>query len=237
MTPPRRNLLGIVVPLVALLGVARAEPAYSSVPGASKDGEILITAALVDQDMKVRPVPLHGIFIRSSAGDTISVRTGLDGKVAVSAPAGTYTVASSAPTVFQGHSYTWVLSVAVTPGRTVELALTNDNAAISPSSPSPGQTRVGDRLDTAADLYNRFNTSVFRIQAGLAHGTGFLADTLGGVIITNAHVVENSEASEISAVLDSHTRTRAQLLSRDPDADIAILRVSPDDLTPETGQI
>jgi hypothetical protein len=69
--------------------------------------------------------------------------------------------------------------------------------------------------------------SVFRIQAGLAHGTGFLADTLGGVVITNAHVVEAAEGDEISALVDSATRVRAQVLARDPEADIAVLRIHP----------
>ena len=89
---------------------------------------------------------------------------------------------------------------------------------------------MGDRLDAAADLFNKFSTSVFRIEAGLAHGTGFLADTLGGVIITNAHVVEGAESNDLSAILDSHSRVRLQLLARDPEADIAVLRMNPDHL-------
>jgi S1-C subfamily serine protease len=72
--------------------------------------------------------------------------------------------------------------------------------------------------------FERLSRSVFRIQAGLAHGTGFLADTLGGVVITNAHVVEAAEGDEISAVVDSATRVRAQVLARDPEADVAVLR-------------
>jgi len=83
-------------------------------------------------------------------------------------------------------------------------------------------------VDPAAALFERLKGSVFRIEAGLAHGSGFLADTLGGVVITNSHVVEAAEGDEISAVLDSATRVRAQVLSRDPDADIAVLRLPAD---------
>src|SRR5205809_2029943 len=69
------------------------------------------------------------------------------------------------------------------------------------------------------------SSSLCRIQSSLAHRSGFLADALGSIVITNAHVVEAPEGDEISAEVDSATRVRAQVLARDPEADIAVLRL------------
>jgi S1-C subfamily serine protease len=203
---------------------SQARPVSTS----SKPGTVLITAALVDRDMHVRPVPLHGLELKGSAPNSFATRTGIDGKASVVVPPGTYTIASVASIEFQGQRYRWSVQVTVGPGGTSTVSLTNDNATVE-GAPTPVLPAVADaRLDRAAALFERLSRSVFRIQAGLAHGTGFLVDTLDGVVITNAHVVEAAEGDEISAVVDSLTRVRAQVLARDPDADIAVLRLHPD---------
>ncbi len=69
------------------------------------------------------------------------------------------------------------------------------------------------------------------MQAGAGHGTGFLIDSLGGVIVTNEHVVSNSDPTEISVFLDASTRVPTQVLARDRDADLALLRVHPSLIT------
>lgn len=75
-------------------------------------------------------------------------------------------------------------------------------------------------------IFERMSRSVFRVEAGLAHGTAFLADTLGGVLITNAHVIEGAEIDQITVIVDSVTRVRAQVLARDAESDIAVLRIA-----------
>jgi S1-C subfamily serine protease len=204
--------------------LAQAHPAAPS----PKPGTIVITAALVDRDMQVRPVPMHALLLTGARADSFATRTAIDGKASLVVPPGTYTLASVAPIEFQGQRYTWKLGLTVGSGSTSTVALTNDNAAVEgvPTLAVPSAADV--RVDPAAALFERLSRSVFRIQAGLAHGTGFLADTLGGVVITNAHVVEAAEGDEISAVVDSATRVRAQVLARDPEADIAVLRLHPD---------
>ena len=197
-------------------------------PPPPKPGTIVIAAALVDRDMQVRPVPLHALLLTSARPDTFPTRTAIDGKASLVVPPGSYTLTSVAPIEFQGQRYRWTVALTVVAGSTSTVALTNDNAAVENAPtlavPSPDNVRV----DPAAALFERLSRSVFRIQAGLAHGTGFLADTLGGVVITNAHVVEAAEGDEISAVVDSATRVRAQVLARDPEADIAVLRLHAD---------
>src|SRR5437016_10227399 len=199
-------------------------PAQAHSPS-PRPGTIVITAALVDRDMQVHPVPLHALLLTGARADSFATRTAIDGKASLVVPPGTYTLTSVAPIEFQGQRYRWRLELIVGSGGTSTVSLTNDNAGVegapTPVVPSTAQVRV----DPATALFERLSRSVFRIQAGLAHGTGFLADTLGGVVITNAHVVEAAEGDEISAVVDSATRVRAQVLARDPEADIAVLRL------------
>jgi S1-C subfamily serine protease len=204
--------------------LAQAHPAAPS----PKPGTIVITAALVDRDMQVRPVPLHALLLTGARADSFATRTAIDGKASLVVPPGTYTLASVAPIEFQGQRYRWKLGLTVGSGSTSTVALTNDNAAVEGAPTLAVPSAADARVDPAAALFERLSRSVFRIQAGLAHGTGFLADTLGGVIITNAHVVEAAEGDEISAVVDSATRVRAQMLARDPEADIAVLRLHAD---------
>jgi S1-C subfamily serine protease len=215
--------VAIAVHIVNPLHAAQARPVSTS----SKPGTVLITAALVDREMQVRPVPLHGLQA-TGADNSFATRTAIDGKASLLLPPGSYTIASVAPIEFQGQQYRWSVQVNVQAGGTSTLSLTNDNATLE-AAPTPAVTTAVDaRLEPAAALFERLSGSVFRIQAGLAHGTGFLADTLGGVLITNAHVVEAAEGDEISVVIDSATRVRAQLLARDAEADIAVLRLHPD---------
>ena len=224
------SVLATALAIVVHTGIAPLSAQARPVPTPQKPGTVLITAALVDRDMQVRPVPLHALQLAGAGTNGFATRTAIDGKATVVVPPGAYTIASVAPIEFQGQRYRWSLTLTVESGVTSSLALTNDNATVEQAvTPAPGVTDA--RMDPAAALFERLKGSVFRIQAGLAHGTGFLADTLGGVVITNAHVVEGAEGDEISAVIDSVTRVRAQVLARDPDADIAVLRLHPEYLT------
>lgn len=73
-------------------------------------------------------------------------------------------------------------------------------------------------------LYQAAGRSVFRIEAGLAHGSGFLIDP-DGLIATNDHVV--GRAREVTVYIDAQTRVGATVVARDQDADLALLRVVP----------
>src|SRR3989454_12589011 len=71
----------------------------------TKPGTIVITAALVDRDMQVRPVPLHALLLTGARADRFATRTAIDGRASLVVPPGTYTLTSVAPIEFQGQRY------------------------------------------------------------------------------------------------------------------------------------
>lgn len=208
----------VLIPLLLLY-----RPSVSLAQSPQPPVKLVINAALVDGEMQVRPVPLHALRLVTDAGDTLAVRTGVDGTAQLSIPRGTYRLESVAPLTFQGHTYAWYVPVEATSA--VNLALTNDNAQVADVVATVPDA---SRFDAAASLYQKLSGSVFRVEAGLAHGTGFLIDTLGGVILTNAHVVDGVEEGRLAIELDSLNRVRADLLAIDNESDIAILQVHPD---------
>ena len=60
-------------------------------------------------------------------------------------------------------------------------------------------------------------------------GSGVIIDAEEGVVITNAHVVDG--ADEIKVSLNDGRILEAKLLGSDPEVDIAVLKVKPDNLT------
>lgn len=95
----------------------------------------------------------------------------------------------------------------------------------------------GERIQ---QIYERFNAGVVFIQArigaeqrspfgnpqpqGAATGTGFLIDD-DGLIVTNAHVVEN--ATEVALRADDDRIIPAEVVGLDISTDLAVLRVDP----------
>ena len=83
-----------------------------------------------------------------------------------------------------------------------------------------------------AQIYQRVTQSVVNVSVavntGLAvgggTGSGFVIDTAGH-IVTNNHVVENATYIEVTFV--DGTTAEAQLVGRDPEADLAVIRVDP----------
>lgn len=72
-------------------------------------------------------------------------------------------------------------------------------------------------------LFQRYARAVVKVDAGLVHGSGFFIAGPERLVITNAHVVDGS--SEVSVYLDSATRVAAQIVLRDDDTDLAVLRI------------
>ncbi|MGH7094964.1 MAG: trypsin-like peptidase domain-containing protein, partial [Stellaceae bacterium] len=62
-----------------------------------------------------------------------------------------------------------------------------------------------------------------------AAGSGVIVDAARGYVLTNAHVVANETRIEVTT--KDNRRFTAQLIGRDPETDIAVLKIPPDHLT------
>ncbi len=131
-----------------------------------RPGTIVITAALVDRDMQVHPVPLHALLLTGARADSFATRTAIDGKASLVVPPGTYTLTSVAPIEFQGQRYRWRLELTVGSGGTSTVSLTNDNAAVEGAPTSAGPSAAGVRADPATVLFERLSR---RYSGGCRH--------------------------------------------------------------------
>jgi S1-C subfamily serine protease len=67
---------------------------------------------------------------------------------------------------------------------------------------------------------NAYSMNVFEIPQGT--GSGFLWDTAGHVV-TNYHVIKDSDRAEVT--LSDGTRWKAEIVGKEPDKDLAVLRI------------
>jgi serine protease Do len=73
------------------------------------------------------------------------------------------------------------------------------------------------------DFFNKKGSSDDRKASSL--GSGFVIDAKEGIIVTNNHVIDG--ADEITANFADGTKLKAELIGKDPKADLAVLRVKP----------
>lgn len=212
-----RKLLFLVFAFVLVSEVTGQEP----VIGAWK-----VRFALVLEDLVVKPVPLHGFRLLSDADSSIAIpgMSGLDGLAEGLVPAGSYRLVSQEAAMVNGVAYSWDVAIYVNEVGVAELDLTNVNATID-STIANELEATGRKLEDAVVAYRRVRSSVFRVESGAGHGTGFLVDSEAGLVVTNAHVVANQTNASIT--LDSVTRVPAVILARDQDRDVAILGIAP----------
>lgn len=218
--------------IAALVTISHSADAQTPTakPSPPASGRLRITVALVDDQLAVRPVPLHGLRIISPSSDTVDARTGTDGIAQLELAIGSYEIESLSPVAFHARHYRWSLGCSVKASAVTDVSLSNDNA-IQTDAPTSRTMSGTVGQPSTSELFQRLRGSVYKVEAGLAHGTGFLADTLGGVILTNSHVVEAADLSTLSVEMDGELRVPGQLLARDEAADIAVLRVHPSIVT------
>jgi S1-C subfamily serine protease len=192
----------------------------------TETGQWKVVIALVLDDLEVRPVPLHAFVLRSVTDSTFEVpaRTALDGTAEGLAPVGGYVLESNDPARLNGVAYTWSVPFHVNAVGVAELELTHLNATID-STIALELKATGRKVEDAVVAYQQVRASVFRVESGAGHGTGFLVDSAQGLVITNAHVIEHQTRAYV--VLDSVSRARVGIVHRDPITDLAVLQVNP----------
>ena len=109
-------------------------------------------------------------------------------------------------------------------------------AGTSSTSPLPVMQRVSAERNPAAAVYERNADSVVNITStALARtplgpteqqgsGSGFILDTEGR-IVTNNHVIQ--DAQQLNVTFKNNATVPATLVGRDPDNDLAVIRVDP----------
>ncbi|MGA3601819.1 S1C family serine protease [Lysinibacillus agricola] len=86
--------------------------------------------------------------------------------------------------------------------------------------------KVSARLSAQEDIQT-YKKAVVEISTGSSKGTGF-AISPDGLIVTNAHVVE--DAQKLLVIFPEEGLMEAELLQSFPDVDLALLKVSGDEL-------
>ena len=212
----------VALVVVLFLGISHPLSSQQRRPQ-PRSGTVDIVAAIVTGEMQVRPVPLLTLEVwqqRDTSSKT-SLRTGLDGHSTLTIVPGAYRLRSAKTPAVDGRAYSWLVDFEVAPGKSSRLELTNANAQID-SSVSVVRAPAREIAPEIA-LYEKIRTGVLQIRADLWSGSGFILDTLDGVLVTNAHVVSN--ADEVSVVLPSGIRVPASVLAKSTEADIAVLRL------------
>ena len=81
------------------------------------------------------------------------------------------------------------------------------------------------RLTAEKKIYDESISSVFTVFGDSGHGTGFLIDKQNGLIVTNYHVIEQS--NHIRVKFNKSLKVEAKVLNKSRYNDMAILQVNP----------
>lgn len=181
-----------------------------------------VTAAVVLSDMTVRPLPAFALELltESDTSQRRALRTRLDGTLMESVTPGRYLLRSVNPAILNDSSYQWSVPVTVTAAG-VSAELSNANATVTAAKRAAARQVAPER-----EVFESAKRAVFRVEAGLGHGSGFLAAIPGvpeGLVVTDDHVV--ADDSVASVYLDSATHVSAVVIARDREADLALLRI------------
>jgi len=193
------------------------------VPGAQSQVatvRLRVRVILVDKDLNQKPVPHLDLAVQrtDAPSEPVTIKTGFDGTVETSLPAGKYKLTTPQPLEFQGKSYQWETEFTLA-GPDFSIELSNDNAktmALAPES-------AAHPADDLAGQYKHLRDSVATVYSEFGHGTGFLVDQ-SGLVVTNQHVVEDSEY--LAVQFDQKRKVAARLLASDSKKDVAVLWVN-----------
>ena len=85
--------------------------------------------------------------------------------------------------------------------------------------------------DSLAGVAGKVLPSVVTVRVTGAIGSGFVVST-DGYVITNDHVVEGADDDTLSVSFSDGSTARASVVGRDPQSDIAVIKVAKSGLTP-----
>jgi S1-C subfamily serine protease len=183
---------------------------------------VTFKVSVVDNELKVRSVPKFALVIRplgKTAPTEIKVGTSTEGQAVASLVPGYYAVTSDQPLAFQNRSFSWNVTFVVDRGGPNVFELSSDNAKISSMI-----TAATDRdMSRGGEMFKTLRDGVVTVQGDLEPGTGFIIDPTG-LILTNQHVIEQS--NDIRVRFDKNTAVRARVLAVDKERDLAVIQVN-----------
>jgi hypothetical protein len=196
--------------------------------GAQETGVLRITVTAADADGTAIPIPRAQLLISDnpSTREPRRVRTGADGTIDLTLPAGNYTVESETPVNLGGRSFAWTQMLDVAAGRDTVLALTGDNAEVGVADAAAGAP-AATHGDSAA-LFNKWQHSVAEIWTPARHATGFVLDARG-LIATNDRAL--GEAAEVEVEFGAgaeRLKVAGRVIASDRTRGVAIVWIDPE---------
>lgn len=183
--------------------------------------KVRVRVILVDQELNQKPVPFLQVSLKSGV-KSAEVKTGLDGTAETRLPPGKYMITTPKPAELGGRHFSWNVAVTLISGEQ-NVDLTNDNAKSEEiSTPTPAPASVGSGGDLTQH-FKRLKNTVVTVMSEAGHGTGFFVDSKG-LVLTNQHVVGNSEY--LAVQFDREHKVAARLIAADPEKDVALLWVN-----------
>ena len=240
----------------SVAAAAAPAPAPAPPPPVDTTFPVTIRAAVVGQDLTVRPVPQMDLYIISPKGDTTRTSTDLEGAAQGSFKEGVYRIESAHSVTIGTARYRWAFYQSFAKDmRAIEL--TQKNAMIdSIAAPSPAPTTTASTTGdssarpaadstashAAADSASRTPAAPQRkvyterelfgtYRSGVFSVFGATRATgfladSAGLVVTNAHVIKG--AAEVRVQIDSVTKVMARPLIADDAKDVAILAINMD---------
>lgn len=168
-----------------------------SVPGS---GLLRLSVVLSDANGSATPIPRATFLISDNptSREPWRVRTGADGTVEITLPAGNYTVESDRPVTLGGRSFSWTQMLDVPVGRDIVLTLTAANADIEATTAFNSNDPQTTHADGAVIL-NKWRQSLAEIWTPTRHATGFVVDARG-LIATNDRAI--GDAADVDVELE-----------------------------------
>ncbi len=216
--------------IAALLLIQTVAIGAQPQPPAHNTGVLRIAVVLTDADGTATPIPRVVLLVSDNpaTAEPRRIRTGADGTVELTLPAGNYTVESDRPVALGGQAYTWTQMIDVAPGRDAVLTLTATNAEIeAATSTTPGTTGTSRadpiRADWAA-IHNKWQKSVVEIWTPTRHAIGFLIDARG-LIATNDKAI--GDATTVEVQLSASVKVAGRVVANDRLHAVALIRIDP----------
>src|SRR6266852_3457577 len=181
--------------------------------------KVRVRVILVDQELTQKPVPFFVVSLKSGA-KAAEVKTSLDGTAEAQLPPGRCTVSSAKPAELGGRRFSWNIQVQLS-GAEQSVDLTNDNAKVEEIAAPASSAKAA--TNDLTEQFKRLKNTVVTVRSESGHGTGFFVDGKG-LILTNQHVVANSEY--LAVQFDRTHKIVARLIAADPQKDVALLSVN-----------